>query len=82
MNQRSNSLQMLLKEESPSDEDDNFIFEPIETIFNDNNEEPKRGGFVFGHVVINRERLADKTIHNQLQEDLIEHLWYRHGDQY
>uniref|UniRef100_A0A0E0QQ77 Uncharacterized protein n=2 Tax=Oryza TaxID=4527 RepID=A0A0E0QQ77_ORYRU len=25
---------------------------------------------------------ADKTVHNQLQEDLIEHLWQRHGDQY
>uniref|UniRef100_A0A0E0KZJ7 Uncharacterized protein n=1 Tax=Oryza punctata TaxID=4537 RepID=A0A0E0KZJ7_ORYPU len=62
MNQRSNSLQMLLKEESSSDEDDDFIFEAIETIFNDNNEEPKRGRSVFGHAVINRERDRTMTI--------------------
>ncbi|KAF2923361.1 hypothetical protein DAI22_07g184700 [Oryza sativa Japonica Group] len=49
---------MLLDDESSSDDDDEFIFEAVETIFDDNNEEPKRGGSVFGHAVINRERLA------------------------
>ena len=51
-------VKMLLDDESSSDDDDEFIFEAVETIFDDNNEEPKRGGSVFGHAVINRERLA------------------------
>jgi hypothetical protein len=36
----------------------------------------------FNEFLSNYEKIKDKTVHNQLQEDLIEHLWQRHGDQY
>lgn len=31
---------------------------------------------------ITKKKINDKAIHNQLRENLIEHLWHHHGDQY
>uniref|UniRef100_A0A0E0F598 Uncharacterized protein n=1 Tax=Oryza meridionalis TaxID=40149 RepID=A0A0E0F598_9ORYZ len=81
MSRRSTLLQMLLDEKSLSDGDEEFIFSAADIVHGefDDDEVPKHGGSVLGHIY---EKIQDKKVHNQLREDLIEHLWNHHAYRY
>lgn len=67
---------MIIEDEKDSQTDLNYIGIG-ETVSVSHERTPQLHEFMETHM-----RIRDKEVHTQLQEDLIEHLWQRHGDQY
>ncbi|XP_015697119.2 uncharacterized protein LOC107305093 [Oryza brachyantha] len=60
MSRPSQLIQMLLDDESSSDDDEEFILSAVEIVHGQDMTDhvPKRGGSVYGHQVIDRDRLG------------------------